>query len=413
MKTYIHFLLILTAAFRLSAQPKTLLRLQAQGNGMQNEAVVYFDASAGYTYDPLLDAPSLGVNQGYLDVVTCFDSIDFQVKALPALTQGVTIPLKVTTGISGQYQVSANDLQNLPSGACVMLYDAYSGMSHDLRSGNYLCMISDTESVARFSVNIIISVLPPPASSFQNPTCASSLNGKVIAISPGTGLWNYYWKDSTNNIIRTQLNKEGNDTLGNIAAGDYHVDVNPAGTCGNSSAEFSLVGALSPTAYFTSDSVSVVHSYVQFSNTSVNAITYSWNFGDGMASTTVNAWHNYSATNVYTVSLSAFSSLCNETSTFTKILTVVGTTGLNDNRFDNAILVSRDVTGYYLQINSDIQSKTVISGYDMFGKNLFSISPQLNLNTKTYLDLEAYKNTVVLLTVSLGNEMISKKIVVE
>jgi PKD repeat protein len=54
---------------------------------------------------------------------------------------------------------------------------------------------------------------------------------------------------------------------------------------------------------------------VNFTNTSTNATTYSWNFGDGNTSTSENPSNTYAANGTYTVRLSAVSGTCNNATT--------------------------------------------------------------------------------------------------
>lgn len=56
-----------------------------------------------------------------------------------------------------------------------------------------------------------------------------------------SGPWNYTWKDASNNIVKTSLNKATADILKNIGVGSYNVDVNTVGSCDNANATFNLV----------------------------------------------------------------------------------------------------------------------------------------------------------------------------
>ncbi|HXD94410.1 MAG TPA: hypothetical protein VNX01_14485, partial [Bacteroidia bacterium] len=47
-----------------ASTPAMLLRLEAAGQSMQNETVVYFDSSGAFNYNDQYDAPSLGVSPG-------------------------------------------------------------------------------------------------------------------------------------------------------------------------------------------------------------------------------------------------------------------------------------------------------------------------------------------------------------
>ena len=78
-----------------------------------------------------------------------------------------------------------------------------------------------------------------------------------------------------------------------------------------------------PVANFTAASADLT---VTFSNTSLNAVSYLWNFGDGATSTDPNPVHTYAAPGAYTVTLSA-TNLC---TTLTKTLSFTFTSGVQD-----------------------------------------------------------------------------------
>jgi len=410
------FLVSVLFAVLLSAPCKAnapmLLRLQVDGNTMQNETVVYFDAGASMTYDPQYDALSLGVNPGYLNIVSTIGNLDFQVKGLPVLTQGISIPLKVYTGLSGLYHINTDGLQNLPSGACVFLYDNYTQTNWDLRGGSYTCFVSDTEKVSRFTLNIITSLLTTVNGISTDPSCTFSGNGEIIASAIGTGPWNYYWKDSLNNIIRTSLNKNTGDTLNGLNAGFYRVDMNTAGTCDNGTVSFTLEGSSSPRASFKSDSIAAVFANVSFISTGKKADSFWWDFGDGMGSADSNTTYSYSAAGIYVVSLTAYSSACNESSVFSKTLLVAGSTAIEQADESEKVMIDGDWEGYFIQFNYAVPTRASIQVIDMAGRIIVALSEQDRSNERIYLGLNGYENKIVLISVIGGNkEIFSKKII--
>ena len=61
---------------------------------------------------------------------------------------------------------------------------------------------------------------------------------------------------------------------------------------------------------------------INFTNSSTNATTYSWNFGNGQTSTTASPSNTYTANGTYNVSLTAISGTC--TNSINKLVTVTG-----------------------------------------------------------------------------------------
>ncbi len=415
-RTYGFLFILLLAVFPsiIGANSSSmLLRLQANGNSMQNETVVYFEAGATYNYNTLYDAPSLGVNPGFLNIVTQVNGVDFQVKGFPSLTQSISVPVKVVTGTSGMYEIYTDGMQNLPEGACVFLYDSYAQVNWDLRTGSYECTISDTEQVARFTLNIITSVLNTNGQSVD-PTCLSSADGMIIATGTGSGPWNYYWKDSLNNIIKTTYNSTTADTLNFANGGFYRVDVNTSGTCDNGALYFTLQGNLSPKAYFTSDTVTGTFQNTAFTNTSQLADTYWWDFGDGMGGDDTNATHKYSTAGTYTVFLTAYSSLCNETSVFTKEILVSGSLDITSTvKATDNTEITRDMQGYFVKFNFNAPTPATLYITDLSGRIVHFMPEQKWQDEKQYLDLSGFENKVLIISVLSGKQNVSRKVLVQ
>ncbi|MFN8116007.1 MAG: PKD domain-containing protein [Bacteroidia bacterium] len=100
----------------------------------------------------------------------------------------------------------------------------------------------------------------------------------------------------------------GNNGFGCGQVEDYYIIITP--------------GLFLPTANFTSSQTNGCTTVVSFTNTSYNAASYSWNFGDGSSTvTTQNASHSYSLSGTYIASLTA----CNITGchTATQSITVI------------------------------------------------------------------------------------------
>lgn len=399
-----------------ASTPPMLLRLEAAGQSMSNETVVYFDSAGTFNYNDQYDAPSLGVAPGYLNIITRVDSIDFQIKCLPRLTQNMSIPVKVVTGVSGSYQIFANEFKNLPYGACIMLHDNLTNSNHDLRLGAYTCNIVDTESVARFVLNISISSLSVSGSSL-NPTCSASGNGYIIASGTvGASSWNYYWKDSVNNIIKTSLLKTTSDTLFGLNNGVYSVDININGTCSNGTLAYALQGTLIPAAQYivSSDTISMGDMEgIRFTNQSTNAGGFLWNFGDGGEANDTNVTYNYTSPGTYTVTLTAFGSVCVDTSIYTKEVTVVdeATSIKAIAKATNSIIINRDANYYYVQFNYITKTNAVISVSDLLGGKVSAdIQVKDITNGKIYIDnfINEHQALIISATTTAGEKVYRK-----
>lgn len=412
--TNIVFLLLLLP-FVTTASAPMLIRLGVDGNQMDNETVVYFDANGSLSYNPNNDAPSLGVDSGYVNVVTCFDNIDFQIKCLPALTQSFSIPVKVTTGTTGTYELYAYDFDNIPVGACLILIDNQNGNTADLRYGPYNCTIADTESVARFTLQVSITIVPI-SGNYANPHCRYSADG-FVSIDAGTsaGSWNYYWMDTTGNVLKVTSQATAADTLFGLNAGAYRVNVSADGTCFSGSMDFVLQGTQASNALFTSNDTIDLVDVATFSNASANSASYWWEFGDGMGAATTAPYHYYTATGTYTVTLFAYGSACPDTSVFTKQLVVVQQTmsAAQNSAAQLNTVIEKDGNGYFVQFGSDKDYSALISVTDLLGRSLDYKEVKVQAGVKSYLSLPATAQGTLVSVKSATGAVLAKKLIVE
>lgn len=393
-----------------SSSNPMVLRLFADGASMHNETAMYFDAAATTAFEDEYDGAYMGVDSAKLGIATTIGGYDYSINGLPALNQNLSIPVKVTTGVNGTYQISAHELQNLPSGACVILHDKYTNNDHDLRSGAYSCILSDTETVARFILNITINSNLQVNGVTNAPSCNASANGSIIASTTGSaGPWNYYWKDANNNIIKTSLNKSTPDTLPNIGGGNYSVDINTVGTCDNGSQSFVLQGNQSANASFNPSTTNVAlvadTAAIIFTNTSTNASTYWWDFGDGNGSADTNAVNVYTSPGIYTVTLTAYNSLCGDSSVTAQVVTVDSAAIINGIVTNNIsaeknMFISKDAGGYYVQFNYKEKTNAVISVENVLGEKIYEDIAEKNAqNQKVYIPLGNTENKILILSV--------------
>lgn len=407
-------LLALALCFaKAQQQTPMLLRLVADGQTMQNETVVYFDSAATLAYNPQFDAPSLGTTGGYLNIASRFSNIDYQVKGLPALTQGISIPIKLTTATSGNYQLYCEGIDNMPAGACIFLYDSYTAVNWDLRGGAYSCAVADTEQTARFTLAIITSTLSAPSTVVAPPACSQSADGKIVASTFGSGPWNYVWKDGNNNILKTSLNLNTADTLNMLNAGFFRVDVNTAGTCNHSISYFALTPTHVPVAAFTCDTIVNEQEDVNFVNMSSQAGSYWWEFGDGMGSSDEHPLYAYAAPGTYTVTMAAYGSVCADTAKSSRVITVSGTTATQVIASAQEIAISRDASGYFVQFQFASATDVTIRVSDCLGREQALVRKSGVTGERFYLQTAGLQGQIMLVSAQAGEIKAYRKLIVE
>ena len=104
------------------------------------------------------------------------------------------------------------------------------------------------------------------------------------------------------------------------AAGTYTVSATSSCSSATMSGNVVITAVAAVSASFTS---SITNQDVTFNNTSSNATSYSWDFGDGSsASTEINPTHTYATTGTYTVTLIASNNCGSDTATTSITVTV-------------------------------------------------------------------------------------------
>ncbi|MCU0433105.1 MAG: T9SS type A sorting domain-containing protein [Bacteroidia bacterium] len=213
--------------------PNGLMRLSVtDGNVRNDELIIRFYAGATDGFDADYDAWKLPSSDTLMPVFSSLinDSMDASVNSMAPLGSDVSIPVRLKVGVTGQYTISRDTLWTMPNSACIILEDLLTGTLTNLQTTNsYTFTIADTTEHPRFVLHTGVAL----DKSSLAATCGTAANGKAIAKGTGNGPWNYTWLDAQNNVIATHTGITGADTLHNIAAGIYTVQVSGnSGLCG-------------------------------------------------------------------------------------------------------------------------------------------------------------------------------------
>lgn len=173
----------------------SIIRLNIDGGGYHDDAVVRFHSNATPAYDTELDANKLYASPGYVGypgawnkrtaIATQSNNKDYSINSLPyAHTQNAVIPVVAKVYSSGSYTISGSSLQNIPNNACVTLFDKVTNITHDLRTGSYVCNINDTTNAARFVLTVcadITASIKSQAAEANNIGISKDMNGVFVA----------------------------------------------------------------------------------------------------------------------------------------------------------------------------------------------------------------------------------------
>jgi hypothetical protein len=219
----------------------SVFQLQVQGaNGDLDNTYLRFHGNATPGFDIDLDGYKKFATPGYLGypgpyskyttISTKVGTADYSINSLPyANTSNAVIPVMVKVSATGTYSIVPIDIANLPSGACVVLKDKLLNVTHDLRTGAYVCSINDTTSTARFELTICADVTAGISSLSvdQNTTLINQdQNGAYVKTSFET---NTKATISAYNIMGQKLMAdkeiEGKDLTTYLDLGDVHSQV--------------------------------------------------------------------------------------------------------------------------------------------------------------------------------------------
>lgn len=175
-------------------------------------------------------------------------------------------------------------------------------LAQHLSANTYQLWITDKHN-CQDSISFTISQIPQmvvTVADIESAFCDLPNGNAWIQVVGGNGNYTYSWNT---NPSQTSAH------LQNVAEGSYKVYITDQKGC-KTSLVLSMPNVPPPTTYFTSSpnymEPIVENQPILFQNLSLNAYSYSWNFGDMTTSTTINPQHIYSIAASYTVTLTGF-----------------------------------------------------------------------------------------------------------
>ncbi|MCF8443791.1 MAG: T9SS type A sorting domain-containing protein, partial [Crocinitomicaceae bacterium] len=263
-------------------------------------------------------------------------------------------------------------------------------------SGTYTVTVTDNNGCSASSVATTVNVSNAPA-----PTVSSSAtqacSGETVTLTSSTAD-SYSWSTG-----------ETTQTIQVTATGTVTVTTTNADACAGvgASAPVTVMFTQTPSAqgaFTTSGNI------VTFTNTSIGATAYSWDFGDFTNSSAAAPVHAFASNGDYSVVLTAINGNCTDTTVLTVAITVsveeligLGNINVYPNPASESITVSFDN-----QLGNSIE----ISLIDALGRSVVSESIQsLGLN-ELALNLSSISNGMYTLQLTSNNNIVTRKVIV-
>lgn len=185
-----------------------------------------------------------------------------------------------------------------------------SNSATNLTAGNYSVTVTDATGCGAIHN---FTITQPAAMSYSTSTTPDNCGAcdgtaTVGAVSGGTGPFTYLWQGGQTTNPATGL-----------CAGTFGVTVTDANGCSIVNTA-TVTGTGSVSAGFTYNGNQCLNGGVNsycFTNTGTSGVTYSWNFGDGVGTSTAeNPCYSYTSTGSFTVTQTVIDGACNAVATF-------------------------------------------------------------------------------------------------
>lgn len=170
-------------------------------------------------------------------------------------------------------------------------------------AGSYKVTLTARAADKMNSLSIKVDILhPSPVADFTMDKAEAKTNETITFTNTTINASSYAWDFGDGNT-----SNEENPTHAYLSAGDFTVSLVAKGDGGEHTISKKIdITYPAPVASFTIDKTSaLLEEVITFTNTSENATSYLWDFGDGRTSTEENPKHTYSFGGTFSVSLKA------------------------------------------------------------------------------------------------------------
>ena len=216
-----------------------------------------------------------------------------------------------------------------------------------------------------------------PVSSFTVNNTYICLTDSLLFSNTSTNALTYSWSVPN---ASPSTSTESNPYFSFPSSGMYDITLTVTGPGGSDVSTQSVnIEVSSPVVSIFSSNLNIVNinnPNVIFTNNSLNANGYYWDFGDNESSTDTNPWHNYSQTGTYNVMCAAINGVCPNDTSWTTIQ-VIDDVGLSENNTLFNIYPNPVSQVLTIELNLN-EPNTLIDILDSRGRIINAYLPQSN-----------------------------------
>lgn len=381
------------------ANSNTAIGLAAGGTGnvpgFKTSTAVGTGLSGSITVSPTLNGCS-GTASTYSITVLPFEDPGFSYTKTTFCTNDVN-PIPTIESSGGTFTASAGLVMDSNTGV-INIFASGEGSFNITYTTDGLCPESS-------NVDIIISDNPNATFTYPSPVCINAVTAILPVLSSGASA-GVFSAEAGLNFVSTAT---GEINLAASLAGDYKVwnTINGAGACAGTIDSSSIRINPLPVAAFSNF---VSFDTAIFTNSSLSAESYSWDFGDLASSTQMNDTHIYLAEGTYTVKLNSSNS-CGTDSTSQEITTLLAT-GISESETTSFMHVFPSPSSGIVTINfPENKNPSRLSVMDYTGAIVADVK-NLQGNESSILNLSHLKDGLYCIIVNLEGQMILRNIVI-
>ena len=384
--------------------PANVLRITIHGlDSINDEMVIHLNEAATSNFDGSYDAKKIFSNDPTNPSISSVNNAnDLSINSLPFSGNTTSIPVRVTVGSNGMYNLSWNGMEGFPESSCFVLEDLDNGTKTAIEKD---AVYYFTATVGFKAPRFLIHVSTPLPRTVAEASCSNTQDGSITLTNPSNASTKVQLKDGSGNFIKEAV-VNGTYTFDKLATGTYQLSY-PSSACGSMIQTVNVTAAKEVSANFeTSSSTAFTNEAVTFTSTVSKGNNITWDFGDGITAvgeSTIS--HKYQSSGIYTVSMTNQKGECS--STESKVLSITEGSSTLANSMD----VNMQNGIFYAVFYFNEMSSASISIVNALGQEVAAKQQYEGKSGRVRLQLDNAAEGVYLVTLTSGNESITKKIV--
>lgn len=384
--------------------PANLLRIKVNGDDVNDEMVIHLNQSAKTNFDGKFDAKKMFSNDPTNPSISSLkNDYDLSINSLPYSGSTMSIPVRVTVGSNGMYNLSWTGMEGFAEGSCFVIEDLDNGIKTTLeKNGLYYFSATAGFKAPRF----VIHVSTPLPRSVAEASCSNSQDGSITVTNPSTTESTVQLKDVNGTLIK-EATITNTYTFDNLAVGTYQLNYPLVTACGNMTQLVNVTAAKQLTANFEVSATEVKNTEeVTFTTAQSKGNSLTWDFGDGTSANGVSIIkHQYKEAGVYQVSLTNSKGECSITER--TVLNV--SKGAQSHA--NSMEVNQQNGTFYAVFNFAENTLVTIRLTNAIGQEVTATQQFEGRNGRVKLQLDNTAEGIYMVILNNGKESITQKIV--